>query len=106
MVPIWGKCPTHFRTDFSGDWDVPWGYDLDFSHGDWTLQLETMPGRPVVPRLALGSLGAAARQKKRKKRGGASPYLAPSRFAVKWKPTVFLGGCFGVKWKPKGHREF
>ena len=21
---------THFRTYFSGDWDVHWGYDLDF----------------------------------------------------------------------------
>ena len=30
MVPFWGRCTTHFRTDFSGDWDVHWGYDLDF----------------------------------------------------------------------------
>ena len=27
---IWGRCTTHFRTYFSGDWDVHWGYDLDF----------------------------------------------------------------------------
>ena len=25
-----GEFTTHFRTDFSGDWDVHWGYGLDF----------------------------------------------------------------------------
>ena len=25
-----GEFTTHFRTDFCGDWDVHWGYDLDF----------------------------------------------------------------------------
>ena len=25
-----GEFTTHFRTDFSGDWDVHWGYDLAF----------------------------------------------------------------------------
>ena len=30
QIPLWGKCATHFRTYFSGDWDVHWGYDLDF----------------------------------------------------------------------------
>ena len=25
-----GRCTTHFRTYISGDWDVHWGYDLDF----------------------------------------------------------------------------
>ena len=25
-----GEFTTHFRTYFSGDWDVHWGYDLDF----------------------------------------------------------------------------
>ena len=25
-----GRCTTHFRTYFSWDWDVHWGYDLDF----------------------------------------------------------------------------
>ena len=30
-IPFWGfRCTTHFRTYFSGDWDVHWGYDLDF----------------------------------------------------------------------------
>ena len=32
LIPFWlaGEFTTHFRTDFSGDWDVHWGYDLDF----------------------------------------------------------------------------
>ena len=30
MVPFWGRYTTHFSRDFSGDWDVHWGYDLDF----------------------------------------------------------------------------
>ena len=25
-----GEFTTHFRTYFSGDWDVHWGYDLGF----------------------------------------------------------------------------
>ena len=29
-IPFWESCTTHFRTYFSGDWDVDWGYDLDF----------------------------------------------------------------------------
>ena len=24
MVPFWGRCTTHFRSYFSGDWDVHW----------------------------------------------------------------------------------
>ena len=27
---VFGELATHFRTYFSGDWDVHWGYDLDF----------------------------------------------------------------------------
>ena len=30
MVPFWGRCTTQFRTYFSGDWAVHWGYDLGF----------------------------------------------------------------------------
>ena len=29
-IPFWDRCTTHFRTYFSGDWDVHWGYDLGF----------------------------------------------------------------------------
>ena len=32
-VPFWGGCTTHFRTNFSGDWDVHWGLtDFDFDN--------------------------------------------------------------------------
>ena len=33
-----GRCTTHFRTYFSGDWDVYWGYDLDFDPWPHVLQ--------------------------------------------------------------------
>ena len=29
MVPFWGRCTTHLRTYFSGDWDVHWVRDFD-----------------------------------------------------------------------------
>ena len=32
LVPFWGGCTTHFRTYFSGDWDVHWGHGI-LSHG-------------------------------------------------------------------------
>ena len=33
MVPFRGGCTTHFRTDFSGDWDVHWGRTGILTHG-------------------------------------------------------------------------
>ena len=27
-IPFWGGCTTHFSRNFSGDWDVHWGYGL------------------------------------------------------------------------------
>ena len=36
VKPVWdilvglGEFTTHLSRDFSGDWDVHWGYDLDF----------------------------------------------------------------------------
>ena len=36
MVSFWGGCTTHFSTYFSGDWDVHWGYDLDFDPWPYT----------------------------------------------------------------------
>ena len=32
MVPFRGRCTTHFRTYFSGEWDVHWGYGI-LTHG-------------------------------------------------------------------------
>ena len=50
-IPIWG---THFRTYFSGDWDVHWGYDLSFD--PWPCLEETariwgafVDGRAITP---------------------------------------------------------
>ena len=31
-IPFWGRCTTHFRTYFSRDWDVHWGYVI-LTHG-------------------------------------------------------------------------
>ena len=34
MVPFWGRFAAHFRTYFSGDWDVHWGL-TDLSFDPW-----------------------------------------------------------------------
>ena len=34
-IPFWGRCTTHFRTYFSGDWDVHWWYGI-LTHGHLT----------------------------------------------------------------------
>ena len=39
-----GEFTTHFRTCFSGDWDVHWGYDLGFECRDWA-QVVPIEGR-------------------------------------------------------------
>ena len=36
MVPFQDRCTTHFRTYFSGDWDVHWGYGV-LTHGHMGL---------------------------------------------------------------------
>ena len=41
MVPFWGRRTTHFRTYFSGDWDVRWGYDVDFD--SWPNKSKQVP---------------------------------------------------------------
>ena len=41
MVPFWGRCTTHFRTYFSGGWDVHWGYDLDLMFTEITIWILT-----------------------------------------------------------------
>ena len=46
MVPFWGRCTTHFRTYFSGDWDVHWGYWI-LTHGHLTTRL--FPIGPTPP---------------------------------------------------------
>ena len=36
-IPFWGRCTTHFRTYFSGDWNVHWGYGI-LTHGHFALK--------------------------------------------------------------------
>ena len=48
-IPFWlvGEFTTHFRTDFSRDWDAHWGYDLDFD--PWPLGLGVRKPPPTIP---------------------------------------------------------
>ena len=57
MVPFWGRCTTHFRTYFSGDWDVHWGYDLDFDPRPCTRSSEA----PRNPKRFLRLFGLSSR---------------------------------------------
>ena len=45
LVPFWGRCTTHFSRDFSGDWDVHWGYGI-LTHGHvFLVELREMAGK-------------------------------------------------------------
>ena len=44
-IPFWGRCTSHFRTYFSGDWDIHCGYGL-LTHG--TSQGAKRRANPVV----------------------------------------------------------
>ena len=47
MVPFRGRCTTHVTlVYFCGDWDVHWGYDLDFDPWPY-LALEKTPKAPI-----------------------------------------------------------
>ena len=50
MVPFGGRYTTHFRTYFSGDWDVHWGTDLAFD--PWAYLVKKRGRQP--PWLQLG----------------------------------------------------
>ena len=62
MVPFWGRCTTHFCRDFSWDWDVHWGYVLDFDPSPCdstalavsTFPLESSLSPRVLPALSVG----------------------------------------------------
>ena len=58
MVPCWGRCTTHVRTCFSGDWDVHWGYGiLTHGHVDQQLGLSKVYSGPTnLSQLTLSSL--------------------------------------------------
>ena len=50
---IWGRCTTQFRTYFSGDWDVHWGYGI-LTHGHMSARHPT----PVSSELAFAFSGS------------------------------------------------
>ena len=49
-----GEFTTHFRTYFSGDWDVHWGYNLDFD--PWPLGTQQGLGGEISVNAALFGL--------------------------------------------------
>ena len=55
-----GEFTTHFRTYFSGDWDVDWGTIWILTHGHvlfgLTNAIPTSLSRPQFPATAMGSL--------------------------------------------------
>ena len=61
MISIWlvGEFTTLLRTYFSGDWDVDWGYDLDFDPWPdgrrWPRRLRVRPFR--LPRKEAAECG-------------------------------------------------
>ena len=79
MVPFWGRCTTHFRTYFSGDWDIHWGYDLGF--GTWLV-----------------SLGASTRRLPQGSAADAAPLLGAGWEAIWTVPLAFCpsGSLNGV----------
>ena len=70
MVPFWDRSTTHFRTYFSGDWDVHWGYDLGFD--PWPF--DTLPYGLKNP--GAGRLGGAGRPKLLRALCGPAGWLA------------------------------
>ena len=61
-IPFWGRCTTHFRTYFSGDWDVHWGYGL-LTHGHVT----TSSVRPSKKRHTQNHVAASSVRPSRKR---------------------------------------
>ena len=80
-IPFWGRCTTHFRTYFSGDWDVHWGYGI-LTHG--RLGVVSKSGFSKMPCFLLVSL-------KYQLRRGSSNYF------FRWRVAC----CFRFKTVPK-----
>ena len=76
MVPLWGRCTTHFKPILVGDWDVHCGYGL-LTHSQMTRPLRKIRGGALD-----GLHGRSGRRKLRRLRlrhaAGASSQ-APSR---------------------------
>ena len=52
-VPFWGRCATHFRLYFSGDWDVHWRCGL-FTHGHFVRIRSLAQSESTRPDLLVG----------------------------------------------------
>ena len=48
MVPFWSRCTPIF-VYFSGDWDVHWGYDLDFDTQPYSISSARLPCLWICP---------------------------------------------------------
>ena len=93
-----GEFTTHFRTYFSGDWDVHWGYDLDFD--PWPSVQAEGPHSFFV---FLWSLFVAAKW--------WNAFWRSLRIAISERPAVHLWDGFSSKFKPykrciPGEHEF
>ena len=53
-MPCWGRRTTHFRTYFSGDWDVHWGYRV-LTHSHVEKQANTEMTNCCCPCAAVAS---------------------------------------------------
>ena len=52
-IPFWGRCTTHFRTYFSGNWDVRWAYGI-LAHGHLGRSVFGVKGQPIKGTVLVG----------------------------------------------------
>ena len=105
-VPFWGRCTTHFRTYFSGDWDVHWGYDLAFD--PWPCLLSPVD-RPCLPCLggALPGQGEPLRLERGRKGVARNSVLTQAHLGCGSTPmvpfccrcTTHFSGDWDVHWQ-------
>ena len=100
MVPFWGST-THFRTHFSGDWDVHWGYDLDFHPWPYEKNLEKVVLKRLIGCSAVGRWQHPAFFRQPATKGVAKLVsAAPLLLSLQTPPEVPVGsvplklGCF------------
>ena len=93
MVPFRGRCTIHFMLVVGFDWDVHWGYDLDF---------DPWPDVLISERIAFQEAAALVPV------NGGRPHRAElSPDGAAWSQCA-ARGLFGVPWAPKngGWDEF
>ena len=104
MVPFWARCTAHFRTYFSGDWDVHWGSIGILTHGRRLEPRNWFPFWGNQPSLGLSSHFGVVKHVEpcpRKPVGqnqwylfglGAPPILEPILVGI----GMFTGGTIGI----------